>query len=76
MKKASLVINEIKENKYNDLLADIYVDATLVDTQKDRYVKAIEKFIALYGDKDIEIYIKEVIPCERITSFIILLRFL
>ena len=28
MKKASLVINEIKENKYNDLLADIYVDAT------------------------------------------------
>ncbi|MEE0967709.1 MAG: galactokinase family protein [Bacilli bacterium] len=56
MKKASLVINEIKENKYNDLLADIYVDATLVDTQKDRYVKAIEKFIALYGDKDIEIY--------------------
>lgn len=56
MKKASLVINEIKENKYNDLLADIYVDTTLVDTQKDRYVKAIEKFIALYGDKDIEIY--------------------
>ena len=30
MKKASLVINEIKENKYNDLLAGIYVDATKV----------------------------------------------
>ena len=41
MKKASLVINEIKENKYNDSVADIYVDATLVDTQKGRYVKAI-----------------------------------
>lgn len=56
MKKASLVINEIKENKYNDLLADIYVDAALVEAQKVRYVKAIEKFIELYGDKDIEIY--------------------
>ena len=56
MKKASLVINEIKENKYNDLLADIYVDASLVEGQKTRYIEAIEKFIALYGDKDIEIY--------------------
>ena len=50
------MINEIKENKYNDLLADIYVDASLVEGQKTRYIEAIEKFIALYGDKDIEIY--------------------
>lgn len=56
MKKASLVINEIKNNQYNELLADIYVDAGLVESQKERYVKAIEKFIELYGDKDIEIY--------------------
>lgn len=56
MKKASLLINEIKENKYNDLLADIYVDSALVEVQKDRYVHAIEKFIALYGDKEVEVY--------------------
>ncbi len=56
MKKASLVINEIKNNKYNDILKDIYVDESLVNGQQLRYIEAIEKFISLYGDQDIEIY--------------------
>ena len=56
MKLASLVINEIKNNDYNEVLKDVYVDETLVEGQKDRYVAAIEKFIELYGDKEIEIY--------------------
>ena len=56
MKKASLLIQEILDNKHNDLLADVYVDGALVEAQKGRYVKAIEKFIELYGDKEVEIY--------------------
>lgn len=56
MKKASLVISEIQNNQYNDLLKDVYVDESLIDSQKARYVQAIEKFISLYGDQDIEIY--------------------
>ena len=56
MKLASLVINEIKNNNYNEVLKDVYVDEALVEGQKDRYVAAIEKFIELYGDKEIEIY--------------------
>lgn len=56
MKKASVVINEIQNNVYNDLLKDVYVNELLIDSQKERYVKAIEKFISLYGDKEIEIY--------------------
>ena len=56
MKKASLVIKEIQDNQYNALLKEVYVDESLVENQKQRYVKAIEKFISLYGDQDIEIY--------------------
>lgn len=54
--KASVVIQDIRNNQYNDLLADIYVDEQLVDGQKERYIQAIEKFISLYGDQDVEIY--------------------
>ena len=56
MKKASLVIESIKNNELNAVLEDVYVDASLIEAQKERYIKAIEKFISLYGDKDIEIY--------------------
>lgn len=56
MKKASSVIKEIQDNQYNALLKEVYVDESLVENQKQRYVKAIEKFISLYGDQDIEIY--------------------
>ena len=56
MKKANLVIQEIKDNVYDELLKDIYVDESLIHIQKERYVKAIEKFISLYGNEEIEIY--------------------
>lgn len=56
MKQASLVIQDIQNNEYNERLKDIYVDENLLENQKERYVKAIEKFISLYGDKEIDIY--------------------
>lgn len=56
MKKASLVIQDINDNNYDELIEDLYIDSQLVDYQKTRYVKAIEKFISLYGDQDIEVY--------------------
>mgnify|MGYP003300445763 CR=1 FL=1 len=56
MKLASLVINEFKNNNYNTLLEDIYVDGLLVEKQVGRYVEAINKFVELYGDQEIEIY--------------------
>lgn len=56
MKKASLVIEEIKENKYCDVFKDVYVDEDLLGYQTKRYIQAIEKFISLYGDQEIEIY--------------------
>ena len=41
---------------YDDILTDIYLDESKIDYQKNRYVKAIKKFEALYGETDVEIY--------------------
>ena len=43
-------------NQYDELLMDIYLDESRIDYQKNRYVKAIEKFESLYGEADVEIY--------------------
>ena len=56
MIKATIVKEDLKNNKYNDLLNDIYVDESLLDYHQARYIKAIEKYIDLYGDEEIEIY--------------------
>lgn len=56
MKKASLVIKEIQEGTYNDVLKEVYIDESRIEKQPQRYVAAIEKFISLYGDQEIEIY--------------------
>ena len=56
MKKASLVIKEIQEESYNDILKVVYIDENRIEKQPQRYVEAIEKFISLYGDQEIEIY--------------------
>ena len=55
MKKASEIIKQIKDCQYDDLFNDVYIDVHLLDNQKDRYIKAIEKFISLYGNKDVTV---------------------
>ena len=54
--KASLLKEEFKTNKYDEMLEDLYEDAGLVDYQKDRYANALNKFIELYGDENVSIY--------------------
>lgn len=56
MRKASLIIEELKTDQYDQLLKDAYIDETLITKQKARYQTAIEKFISLYGDQEVEIY--------------------
>ena len=53
---AKTLINEIENAKYDELLLDIYVDESKISYQKHRYVKAIEKYISIFGNDDIEIY--------------------
>ena len=54
--KASLLKEEFKTNKYDEMLKDLYEDASLVDYQKNRYANALNKFIELYGDENVSIY--------------------
>lgn len=56
MKKCSQLIEEIKANQYQDLFKSIYVDENKYDSTKERYIQALEKFITLYGDQEVEIY--------------------
>ena len=44
------------DGQYDELLMDIYLDDAKIEYQKERYVKAIEKFETLYGENDVEIY--------------------
>ena len=55
MKLATQIIEDIRNGQADALLTDIYVDESLLDTQKERYIAAIEKFISLYGDKEVEV---------------------
>ena len=50
------IISKIKSGEFDERLLDIYVDESVLDYQKNRYIKAIEKFEELYGEKEVEIY--------------------
>ena len=56
MIKATILVEDLNNKKYDELLNDIYVDTILLDYQRERYVKAINKYVSLYGDTDVEIY--------------------
>ncbi|MBP5198216.1 MAG: galactokinase [Lachnospiraceae bacterium] len=56
MKKASLIKSELIAGSYDGILASLYMDEGLVDSEKSRYVKAIDEFIGLFGDCEAEVY--------------------
>lgn len=56
MKALKAVRSDIISGNYDKLLIDIYVDEKQLAYQQDRYVRALDKFEALYGDKEIAIY--------------------
>ena len=54
--KATELKRQFEANVYDDLIQDLYEDAALVDVQNKRYASALEKFVKLYGDQEVEIY--------------------
>lgn len=54
--KATTLLKQFKENAFQDRIIDLYEDETLLNYQQSRYCTAIERFIDLYGDLDVEIY--------------------
>ncbi len=47
------LIDELKTNTHDALFKDIYVDTSLVEEQKQRYIAALQQFEALYGPKEV-----------------------
>ncbi len=54
--KATELITYLQEGNGEKMFSMLYIDHSLYEKQVKRYVKAIDTFINLYGDKDIEIY--------------------
>lgn len=54
--EAKKLIAKIGKGEYNDTLLDVYVDEGKVEYQKQRYVEAIEQYISIFGNDDVEIY--------------------
>ena len=50
MQKAQTIIQQIKDNKYQDRFIDIYVDSKRAAEQNDRYINAINDYTKLFGD--------------------------
>lgn len=55
-KNTAVLKEEFKNGGYRELLKDIYVDDDVLDDQTERYIKALENFEELYGEKEVEIY--------------------
>lgn len=56
MQSTQQVKERILNGELNQVLLDLYYDESILETQKKRYIKAIENFEHLYGVKEIEIY--------------------
>lgn len=54
--KATAIIKSIDSGRYDAVFSGLYIDNTIIAEENERYKKAIEEFISLYGDLDIEIY--------------------
>ena len=53
--KATLLLNEIKSGALDATLTHLYGDARL-SAQKVRYEEAVNEFISIYGDLDVNIF--------------------
>jgi len=51
MKKEQL-ISQLKNDKYRDILEDLYGEK-VYESQKERYIKLIERFVSLFGDENL-----------------------
>lgn len=53
---ASALKQNIQNHELDEKIKDLYADESLLDYQRERYVKAIDKYISLYGDEEVGIY--------------------
>lgn len=56
MKQVVRILEEMKTGAFKELLTDIYVDEGVISYQEKRYAKALERYIELFGENEVEIY--------------------
>lgn len=56
MMQTSQMKETMKTEKFVELLRDIYLDEKVIDGQRSRYVKAVETYESLFGEREAEIY--------------------
>lgn len=56
MKTIGQIREEMKADTFQEHLREIYLDESLLSYQQQRYEKALEKYLALYGEHEVEIY--------------------
>lgn len=54
--KALELKNSLLNSEYDKTIADLYEDKTLLKYQRKRYIDAIDSFVELYGDNEVDIY--------------------
>ncbi len=56
MKTISGIRKTIESGRADEKLLDLYQDASVLSYQKERYLKALDAFAALYGDEKVSVY--------------------
>lgn len=56
MENTQVLIEEFQQQRYTDLLTDIYVDANRVKYQTNRYISALQEYEKAFGIENVEIY--------------------
>lgn len=56
MKTVKNLIDAFENNQYDDRLMTLYGDASRLDAERNRYVKALKTFERLYGDQPVQIF--------------------
>ncbi len=54
--KTKVLSEELKSQKFQERLNEIYVDTGVLGYQTERYQRAIKKFEELYGEQEVELY--------------------
>ncbi|MCI8550490.1 MAG: galactokinase [Lachnospiraceae bacterium] len=56
MKEGKMLLSELEQGLHDGRLKEIYVDETMVESQKKRYAKAIRHYKELFGPGEVECY--------------------
>ncbi len=54
--KSSILKQRIQDGRFDEIFIDLYQDKSQLEYQRNRYIKAIERFEKLYGEDDVSLF--------------------